>query len=54
MRITLRILLPVLVCGFAASESAAVEQESDTSSTPQSGLQIEIQSPSVDFRAVEG
>ena len=54
MRNTLAVLLSVLVCGSVASESGAVEQGSNMSSTSQGGLQIEIQSPSADFTAVDG
>ena len=54
MRNTLIVLLIVLVCGLVASESVAVEQDSDRSSTPQGSVQIEIQSPSTDFSVAEG
>ena len=54
MRNTLAVLLSVLVCGSVASESGAAEQGSNMSSTSQGGLQIEIQSPSADFTAVDG
>ena len=54
MRNTLAVLLLALVGSSVASESAAQEQGSNTSPTPQRGLQIEIQSPSADFTAAEG
>lgn len=54
MRNTLAVLLSVLVCGSVASESGAVEQGANMSPTSQGGLQIEIQSPSADFAAVDG
>ena len=54
MRHTPIVLLTVLLCVFAASEPGAAEQGSDISSVPRDGLQIEIQSPSADFNAVEG
>ncbi len=54
MRHTPIVLLTVLLCVFAASEPGAAEQGSDISSAPRDGLQIEIQSPSADFNAVEG
>jgi len=54
MRNVLIVLLSVLVCGSATSASGAVEQLSNTSPVSQRGLQIEIQSPAVDFTAVEG
>jgi len=54
MRNALSVLLSVLVCGFVAAESGAVEQGSNMSPTPQGALQIEIQSPSADFAAAEG
>ncbi len=54
MRNTLAVLLSVLVCGSVASESGAVEQGSNMSPMPQGKLQIEIQSPSADFTAVNG
>jgi len=54
MRNALTVLLSVLVCGSVAAESGAVEQDSNTSPTPQGALQIEIQSPSADFSAAEG
>jgi len=45
MRYALNFLLSVLVCTSVASESVAAEQDA---------LQIEIQSPSVDFTATSG
>lgn len=45
MRKSLTVLFSVLVCGFVASESGAVEP---------GALQIEIQSPSADFSATGG
>jgi len=53
MRNASMVLLAVLACGLATSMSRAEEQPSDiTASRP--GLQIEIQSPSADFDAVDG
>jgi len=54
MRNALTVLLSVLVCGSAASVSGAVEQGTNMSPASQDELQIEIQSPSVNFTAVEG
>ena len=54
MRNTIALLLSVLVCGSAASESIAEEQGPNASSTHPGGLQIEIQSPTADFSAPEG
>ncbi len=54
MRNVFAVLLSALVCGFAASESGAVEQPSGTSPTLQTGLQIEIQSPSDGSVSTEG
>jgi len=54
MRNALTVLLSVLVCGSVASESGAVEQGTNMSPASQDELQIEIQSPSVNFTAVEG
>jgi Mg-chelatase subunit ChlD len=51
MRKVLTVFLSVLVCGYASSNSFALEQRSDVSPTPQGELQIEIQSPSADFTA---
>jgi Mg-chelatase subunit ChlD len=54
MRNTLAVLFSVLVCGSVAAESGAVEQGANMAPAAQGGLQIEIQSPSADFTAVEG
>ncbi len=54
MRNTLTVLLSVLACVVASSFVSAQEQRANMSPTPQSELQIEIQSPSADFTAVEG
>ena len=57
MRITVAVFTSVLVCGFAmvaTVSSAAVDERSETSSTSQDGLQIEIQSPSDQFVAANG
>ena len=54
MRDTLVVLLSALICGFVVSESVAAEQPSSMSPTPQTGLQIEIQSPSDGSVSVEG
>ena len=51
MRNDLIVLLSVLLCGSA---SGAAEQLSDSSPVSQGNVQIEIQSPSIDFNAVEG
>ena len=47
------VLLSVLVCGPVNTASGAAEQLSNTSPESEGGLQIEIQSPSVDFTADE-
>ena len=47
-------MLSTLVFGSVVLESAAEEPGSNTSSAAKRGLQIEIQSPSVDFTAAEG
>ena len=54
MRNALAVLLSVLACVVASSFVSAQEQHANTSPTPQGELQIEIQSPSADFTAVEG
>jgi Mg-chelatase subunit ChlD len=54
MRNALILLLSVLVCGTAASDTGDLEQLPNTSSASQGDLQIEIQSPAADFSAVEG
>ncbi len=54
MRNALVVFLSLLACGPAASVSGAEEQPSITSPASQGGVQIEIQSPSADFAAVEG
>ena len=54
MRNALTVLLSVLVCTVAISVVTAQEQVANLSATPRSQLQIEIQSPSADFTAVEG
>jgi Mg-chelatase subunit ChlD len=54
MRNALSFLLSILVCGSVAAESGAEEPDSNSSPTLRGGLQIEIQSPSVDFTASEG
>ena len=54
MRSALTVLFSILMCGAAASEPDAAEQGSNTSPAPQGKLQIEIQSPSTEFAAVEG
>ena len=54
MRNALTVLLFVLLSGPVASETGAVEQDSNASPTPQGALQIEIQSPSADFTATDG
>ncbi len=54
MRNSLIILLLVVVCGSAPSASGAQEPDLDMSPAPQVALQIEIQSPSIDFTAAEG
>ena len=54
MRNTLNLLLSALAFVGASSFMGAQAQESTTSSTTSGGLQIEIQSPSAGFSAVEG
>ena len=54
MRNALTVLLSVLACVVASSFVSAQEQHANMSPTPQGELQIEIQSPSADFTAVEG
>ncbi len=54
MRNALTVLLSVLACVVASSFVSAQEQHANMSPTPQGELQIEIQSPSADFSAVEG
>ena len=54
MRNALTILLSVLACVVASSFVSAQEQHANMSATPRSELQIEIQSPSADFTAVDG
>ncbi len=54
MRNALTVLLSVLACVVAPSFVSAQEQHVNMSPTPQGELQIEIQSPSADFNAVEG
>ena len=53
MRNVLIVLLSVLVCGSVTAASGAAEQSSNRSAVSEGGLQIEIQSPSVDFTADE-
>ena len=53
MRSTLTVLLSVLACVGSSSYVNAQEQQSDASPITQGDLQIEIQSPSADFTAVE-
>ena len=54
MRNALVVFISVLACGPAASVSGAEEQPSNASSASQDNLQIDIQSPTADFTAVEG
>ena len=54
MRSDLTVLLSVLACVGASSYVSAQEQHSNMSPMPEGELQIEIQSPSADFTAVEG
>ncbi len=54
MRNALTVLLSGLACVVASSFVSAQEQHANMSPTPQGELQIEIQSPSADFNAVEG
>jgi Mg-chelatase subunit ChlD len=54
MQNVLTVLLSILVCGSMTFASSAVEQSSNTSPVSQGDVQIEIQSPSADFTAVEG
>ena len=54
MRSTPIVLLLLSMCGLVAAESVAQEQATDSSSTPKGAVQIEIQSPSIDFSAVQG
>ncbi|MDH3621240.1 MAG: VWA domain-containing protein [Gammaproteobacteria bacterium] len=54
MKNVLIVLLLLLVCGSMTFASSAVEQSSNTSPVSQGDVQIEIQSPSADFTAVEG
>ena len=53
MRNTLTVLLTVLAYVGASSYVGAQERDSNVAPTPQGELQIEIQSPSADFAAVE-
>ncbi len=54
MRNALYASLAVLVCGSATFASDDAENTADASPASQGGLQIEIQSPSADFTAVDG
>ena len=54
MRNALYASLAVLVCGSATFASVDAENTADASPASQGGLQIEIQSPSADFSAVDG
>jgi len=54
MRNAVAVITSVLVCGLATSASGAVDQAPGTSPTSADGLQIEIQSPAVDFVASGG
>jgi len=54
MRNALTVLLSALLCGPITLASSAVEQSSNTSSATKGNVQIEIQSPSAGFNAVEG
>ena len=54
MRNALTVLLLVLVCGSVTFASSTVEQGSNASPVSQGDVQIEIQSPSAAFTAVEG
>jgi len=54
MRYTLTVLLSVLACVGVSSYVNAQDQHSNISPMSQGKLQIEIQSPSADFTAVEG
>ena len=47
-------LTSVLLCVFAVSAYAQLDDNFDSPSTPQQGLQVEIQSPSNDFVAANG
>jgi len=53
MRSTPIVLLLVSMCGLLASGSVAA-QTTDSSTVPKRVVQIEIQSPSIDFTAVQG
>jgi len=48
------VVLLVSVCGLVASDSAAVEQATDLPPTLKGAVQIEIQSPSINFSAIAG
>jgi Mg-chelatase subunit ChlD len=54
MRNALTVLLSVLLCGPTTFASSAAEQSSNTSPASKGNVQIEIQSPSAGFNAVEG